>query len=74
MKRNTLKAILVVVVLAVLSTGLLAWAFERKGVVHSEPMACFTSGAKVVCFDGEPAGNLICEEADAHTVICLSAE
>ena len=74
MKKGLLKASLVVLVATIFLGGLLGWAFERKGTVNSAPMTCYTEGQQVICFDGNPAGDFVCEQADDTTVLCLASK
>ena len=70
MKRKMLKAAAALAVLALVLGTILGWGYERKGVVTSEPLPCLQMGATLVCFDGQPQGNIFCEMADDSTVLC----
>jgi hypothetical protein len=70
MKKKMLKAAAALVVVAVILGTILGWGYERKGVVTSEPLPCLQMGATLVCFDGQPQGDIFCERADANTILC----
>lgn len=72
MKNKVARACMLIAVLAAFFL-LLGWGTARKPVVTSEPIPCYTEGDRVICFDGEPAGDFVCEQADDTTVLCLAA-
>ena len=73
MKKKMLKAAAVLAVVALILGTILGWGFERKGVVTSEPLHCMQMGTILVCFDGQPQGNIFCEVVDANTILCSPA-
>ena len=74
MKRKMLKAAAVLTVLVVVLGTILGWGYERKAVVTSEPLTCTQMGDKLVCFDGNPMGDVYCEQADQDTILCSEIE
>ena len=70
MKRKMIRAAAVLTVVALVLGTILGWGYERKGVVTSEPLPCIQMGATLVCFDGQPQGNIFCERADENTILC----
>jgi len=71
MKKRMLKAAVALAAVAVILGSILGWGYERKGIVTSEPLPCIQMGATLVCFDGQPQGNIFCEMADATTILCF---
>jgi hypothetical protein len=74
MRSKVARIVVALVVVALLSMGILGWALDRKPVVYSEPLPCFTMGQMVVCFDGGPSDNMECEMVDDHTVLCTAVD
>ena len=70
MKKKMLKAAAILAVVAFILGTILGWGFERKGVVTSEPLPCMQMGINLVCFDGQPKGNIFCYLADESTILC----
>ena len=73
MSSKLIKMVLVVVLALALCGVALAGALAKKPVVRAEPLACFSMDEKVVCFDGSPCGEQLCQNLDADTVLCTSA-
>jgi hypothetical protein len=61
---------LVVVLTLVLTGTLFAWGKARRALVHSEPLPCLMIGERVYCFDGQPGGQLMCEQLRDSVVLC----
>jgi hypothetical protein len=71
MKKRILKASVVLAIASLLFV-LLGWGTPRVATVTAEPLPCFTEGESVVCFDGNPEGNVVCEKLDDNFVLCTS--
>jgi hypothetical protein len=71
MKKKMIKLAATLTVLVVIFSTILGWGYERKSVVTSEPMHCVEMGDSLVCFDGQPQGSFVCENADDNTILCL---
>ncbi len=71
MKKKILKAAAVLAVVALVLGAILGWGYERKPVVTSEPLPCMQiGGGTLVCFVGQPQGDIFCEMADDTTILC----
>lgn len=71
MKNKMLKAAVVLAAVALILGTILGWGYERKAVVTSEPLPCMQiGGGTLVCFDGQPQGEIFCEMADETTILC----
>ncbi len=74
MIKKTIKIILSLSILASLSLLVIAWSFQKKAVVYSEPLSCFVQAEKTVCFDKHAGSNYHCEKVDAQTMLCNGSD
>ncbi|HOX46494.1 MAG TPA: hypothetical protein PK668_23015 [Myxococcota bacterium] len=68
--KNLIKLTAVLTVVAVVLGVLLGWGGERRPVVTAQALPCVEMGEQLVCFDGQPAGDMRCENVDPSTVLC----
>ena len=70
--KNNFTKIMAVTVCLMAALILVGWIRAKTPSVQVEPLSCFVQQDRLVCFDGDPAGDLHCEKLADNTHYCTS--
>lgn len=72
MTRKPIRTMMILLMVVFSFAAIMAWAADRKPVVRSEPLPCFSVGSVLVCVDGSLDSKLTCAAADINTFVCTN--